>query len=234
MVRILSLNAGFVAVLAAAAQVPQAPAVGLLMSDGATVERGRQSAAPARAGELLFAGDRVRAGANTPAILVCPARAKLTLEPGSDVLLTPEGWERKSGPEPNGQPVASCYLPVSPRLSIASQQQYGVLVARTGTILSPQGTLQDRIMALPEPRRKQLRTDLDALEPLAADDPLRILGQGTLLEQAGLLFDAHQAYTAAARHFPSAIWLRRKIAVLEDQLLQASAARQAAVPTELP
>jgi len=120
--------------------------VGLLMTVGPTtkvIRPGSGSAASARVGDLLFAGDRLRTTTDPASFLFCPSRWEQTLHSQSEVLLLSDQVKIESGKMSSQKQVAVCFLPQAVRLARASQQHFGGLVMRevvpTVQLLSPLG-----------------------------------------------------------------------------------------------
>lgn len=204
------------------AQVPLHRPAGLVLSSGASVQRGSGPAVRVAAGELVFAGDLIRAGGQPVELLACGKQERIRLAPGAALQAGDSEWTAKAGAILERTAVASCYLPPSPRVSLASQQHYGVLAARSGSIPPPAGTLEERVHAVPEPRRSELKSALQKLDAALRDDPQdagALISRAAVLEQSGLLFDAGESYRAAAGILPGTPWLRKKVIDIENRLL---------------
>lgn len=223
---ILVVLLGLAAALALPAQTPRFKAVGLVMSPGATVQRGRVKPVAVPAGELLFAGDVVRSGSQkTVTFLFCPERISATLPVNSQVVVRETSLEAAGVQLADRKPVAGCYMPEMPKLSLASQQHFGVMLARTGSIPPPTTTLAERIAVLPEDVREELTAALDDVDSILDHHPQSAaahVSRASTLEKAGLLFDAGESYRKAASLFPEAAWIRRKIYAIEDELSKTS------------
>lgn len=212
----------------AQAQIPAQQAAGLVLSPGIFIQRNKQPATAVKPGELVFVGDVLRAAAADAQVLSCLDNARVTLPRGAEAVMESKGLQMRTGAQGSRQDVASCFLPVQPKLSLASQQHYGALVSRSGSAVPPVGTLADRISALPEPRRTQLTHSLSSFDRTLSADPrdtAALVGKASLLEQAGLLYDAGESYRMAAANLPGVAWLRRKITQIEDTLLRQSRTR---------
>lgn len=219
-----SLLACILWVPAAFSQVPMYRPVGLVLGAGATVQRGSQPAVAVQAGELLFAGDVIRAGQQPVAVLSCSRQMRFLLDAATEASVAEGEWKLKSGRITGEAPVSSCYLPDSPKLSLASQQHYGVLAARSGSIPPPPGTFEQRVSGVPEPKRTELKSALQRLDSALREDPRDAgshISRAAVLEQSGLLYDAGESYRTAAVMMPGAAWLRRKVIELENKLLAA-------------
>ena len=194
--------------------------VGLVMSTGATLIRGAQSLA-AKPGEVLFSGDSLRTGDSAATFLFCPQKQSATLAPGSEVVFAQDSYQVKSGSILQQRQIAACFLPPAQKLSVASMQHYGVLVARAGSVRPPETTLPQRISALPDPVRDRLKPELDACDAALAQDPhdlSGLVGRAASFERAGLLYDAAEAYRKIAQESSNLGWVAAKVAELESTL----------------
>lgn len=202
------------------AQVRKTQPVGLVMGAGATVARGKAPAAAVKPGEILFAGDILKAGSASAAFLFCPEKYSAALSANGEATLTESQVQVKAGELVGRRNVAACYLPEVQKLSVASQQHYGVMLTRGSGAAAPKGTLADRIKALPDEKRHEL-------EPLLAaapgNDPVSVVARAAALEKAGLLYDAGESYREAAKQWPEAAWVKKKIVEIEDALLKQQA-----------
>ncbi len=194
--------------------------VGLVMSAGATLVRGTQSIA-AKPGEILFGGDGLRTDGSTATFLFCPQKQSTTLAPRSEVVFAEDSYRVKSGGVQQKRPISACFLPPAQKLSVASMQHYGLMVARAGSEPPPTTTLAQRIAVLPAPAREQLTSDLDACDAAIARDPGdlgALIARAASFERAGLLFDAGEAYREVARNSPGLGWVAAKLAEIERKL----------------
>jgi hypothetical protein len=194
-------------------QGKKAVPVGLVMGAGGTVTRDKQTGA-IKPGEVLFAGDVVKAGATGVPFLFCPQKVSAVVAAGGQVV-----FEEKelSGAVENRKTVSACFLPAVQRLSVASQQHFGVMLTRAGSIPPPATTFEQRVQALPADRKSALEADLAAAK---GDDLGMSAVRGAALERAGLLYDACEAYRAFSRTFDEAAWVKRKIIEIENQLMK--------------
>ncbi|WP_321475879.1 hypothetical protein [uncultured Paludibaculum sp.] len=199
------------------AQLRKTQPVGLVMGAGAQVARGKAPAATVKPGEILFAGDVLKAGSASAAFLFCPEKYSAALSANGEAALTDSQVQVKSGELVGRKTVAACYLPEVQKLSVASQQHYGVMLTRGSGAAAPKGTLADRIKALPDDKHRELEAHLATAE---GSDPVAVVARATALEKAGLLYDAGELYREAAQQWPEAAWLKKKIVEVEDALLK--------------
>ena len=202
--------------LAAMAQVRKSQPVGLVLGSGSTISRGAATA-PVMPGEVLFAGDTLKAGAAPVAFLFCPEKYSAVVPAGVEVAFQESTAQVKAGALTNKKAVAACFLPEVQKLSVASQQHYGVMITRAGSQPPPKTTFDQRVAALPEGKRKELQSELAAVKP---GDPAVAIVRAAVLERAGLWYDAGEAYRQAVEQFPEAAWVKRKITDMENAMLK--------------
>ena len=114
--------------------------LGVLLASGpeARLERpGQRKAAPLRPGDLLYDGDRLRAGGSPMTYLYCPARLSQTVDAASELTLQAASVVFEKGKVTVQKSVHACLLPRVARLSPAGQQRLGGLTMRevTGPVL---------------------------------------------------------------------------------------------------
>ena len=207
--------------LSLASAQPHATApVGLVMSSGATLVRGGQSTA-AKPGEVLFTGDSLRAGTTAATFLFCPQKLSTTIAPGSEALLAADNFHVRTGSVQDRKPVSACFLPSVQKLSVASMQHYGVMIARSGSVPPPKTTLEQRIAALPESVRDELKSQLGLADPALAQDPKDLPGliaRASALDHAGLLYDAGEGYRKVLEVSPDLAWAKGRVTEIERLL----------------
>ena len=106
--------------------------VGLILSapGGKVLRTNTETPLAARAGDILFSGDALRAIGSPANFLYCPAKASQTLDAGGEVLLDAKQLKVKTGKLDAPKPVNACFLPQLVRVAVASQQHYGVSMTR--------------------------------------------------------------------------------------------------------
>jgi len=204
----------------AAAETRATGPVGLVISSGATLLRGGQTVA-AKPGEVLFSGDGLRAGSTAATFLFCPEKLSATIAPGSEALLAADSIHVRTGSLQDRKQVSSCFLPSVQKLSVASMQHYGVMVARSGSVPPPKTTLEQRIAALPESVRGELKSQLDLANAALAQNPKDLPGliaRAWALDRAGLLYDAGESYRKILEVSPDLAWAKGRIVEIERAL----------------
>lgn len=194
--------------------------VGLMMSSGATLVRGGQSVA-AKPGEVLFTGDSLRAGTLAATFLFCPQKLSTTIAPGSEALLAADSFHVRTGTVQDRKQISACFLPAVQKLSVASMQHYGVMIARSGSTPPPQTDLDERIAALPEAARQELNAELASWNAALAKDPkdlAALIARAAALDRAGLLYDAGEAYRKVTGVSPDLAWARARVTEIERAL----------------
>src|SRR5580658_6678001 len=182
-------------------------AVGLVIStQGSKLLRARtETPLAARAGDLLFAGDRLETSDSSASFLFCPAKAVFTLSPVGEVQMEANHPNVKKG-KTTLQPARACSLPSVLRVAVASQQHYGATMIR--------GAPSD----FPPLPRDQLPADVAAeLAPIEAalgtdpKDPAALIASATVFERHNMYANALDQYNKLLQHWPDAEWVKGKI-----------------------
>ncbi len=203
--------------LAVFADAPETP-VGILLSapDAKVVRANSTTPVDAKSSDLLFSGDSIRTGSAPASYLFCAGKSRQTLAPKGEALFEAAQVRVRKGKLAAQQPAGSCMLPAMLRVSVASQQSYGAM--RTRDLDSVPVVAHDRLPA-------SVLADLAPFEKAAAqsgDDPSPLVGIATVFERAGLLSNAYEVYSKVQAKWPGVIWVKSKLAEL-DQLLAAKA-----------
>jgi hypothetical protein len=205
--------------LALLADTPETP-VGILLSagDGKVWRANATNPVDAKPSDLLFSGDSIRTGSAPASYLFCAGKSRQTLGPKGEALFEAAQVRVKKGKLTAQQSAGSCLLPAMLRVSVASQQSYGAM--RTRDLNSPEVQVvpHDRLPA-------SVLADLAAFETAAAQsgkDPSPLVGMAAVFERAGLLANAYEAYSKIQAKWPDVIWVKSKLAEL-DQLLATKA-----------
>ena len=194
-------------------QAKQEQPVGLVLTPGGAkiVRAGANRAVPARAGDILFPGDSLQTDRADAGFLYCPAKTSQKLAPAGEVVFEATQLKVKAGSLTDQKPVSTCFLPHVLRITAASQQHYGTLMARG-----------DGRQAKPVEREKLPPAVIAELAPmdeaLAANpnDISALLSRAVVFERNKLPANALADYTKAAEQWKDLPWLRRKIMELED------------------
>ena len=213
----IGLAGGLLAAVAMQAQLPRESPAGLVMAAGGSVTRAPRMAAAAPPGEVLLAGDVVTAGNEGLEVLSCAERRIVKLSPMGQATVTEQGLRAKRGLLMVQRMVGGCFLPPVRRMPVAGPQHLGATSMRAGPQEEKQGSLEERIAKLGEQRAAQVRAKLAQIE---GGDTVAWISRGSVLEGAGLLGDASEAYVKAAEMLPDAVWLRSKVIELDDALLK--------------
>jgi len=208
------------------ADTPETP-VGILLSAGdAKVWRANASdPVDAKPSDLLFSGDSIRTGSMPASYLFCAGKSRQTLGPKGEALFEAAQVRIKKGKLAGQQAAGSCLLPTMLRVSVASQQSYGAMRTRDLDLPEVPVVPRDRLPA-------SVLADLAPFENAAAqssDDPSPLVGMAAVFERAGLLSNAYEAYAKIRAKWPDVIWVKSKLAEL-DQLLAAKAKEMKASP----
>src|SRR2546427_134261 len=128
---IISLMCLLASALLAQAPKKEEPVGLVLMPGGAKLLRtGVETPLAAKPGDVLFSGDAMKTEASPATFLYCPAKSSQSLAPAGDVLFGPAQMKVRAGKLVDSKPIASCFMPKVARVSIASQQHYGVSMTR--------------------------------------------------------------------------------------------------------
>ena len=192
----------------------------LLAASGATIVRpGIQTPLSAKTGELIFAGDSVRAETGSVSFLYCPGRVSHTLNAPGELVFERDQIRRKSGSLSSTQPMGACRLPTVVRVAAASRQHYGV------TMVRGLGGQADAVALDPTSLAPDVRAELAAIG--SGSEPASVVARAAVLEKAGLSANALVEYRAAATLWPDAVWVKGKIFELQEQIAE-DAARKVA------
>ena len=175
----------------------------------------------AKPGEVLFTGDSLRSGTTAATFLFCPQKLSTTIAPGSEALLAADNFHVRTGSVQDRKPVSACFLPSVQKLSVASMQHYGVMIARSGSVPPPKTTLEQRIAALPESVRDELKSQMALADGALAQDPKDLPGliaRAAAFDRAGLLYDAGEAYRKVTEVSPDLAWAKSRITEIERAL----------------
>ncbi len=226
------------AILQAAANPPGAPAapnaqpakeepVGLLLTaTGTNVLRANaETPLAARPGDILFAGDELKAQTGSASFLYCPAKASESVDQGGDLQFSSTQIKVKTGKLSLPKPVNSCFLPQVVRVNVASQQHYGVSMTRG--LEKPEGDVL-AFSALPPNVQTQLQPFEDALKA----DPNNagaLVNEAAIFDAAKLEANALATYRKISAIWQDAVWVRGRIFELEEALATEAAIKAAAI-----
>ena len=203
------------------ADAPETP-VGILLSTGDAKILRANSTTPvdAKPSDLVFSGDSIRTGSAPASYLFCAGKSRQTLAPKGEALFEADQVRVRKGKLASQQPAGSCMLPAILRVSVASQQSYGAMRTRDLDSAEVPAVAHDKLPA-------NVLADLAPFENAAqsANDPSSLVGIAAVFERAGLLSNAYETYTKIQAKWPDVIWVKSKLAEL-DQLLAAKAAEQ--------
>jgi tetratricopeptide (TPR) repeat protein len=205
--------------------------VGLILASqgGSLVRANSELPLTARVGDVLYAGDALRAETGSLTFLFCPEKSSQKLDPGGEALLEAKQLRIVSGRVADKKPVEFCRLPQLERLPAASQQHYGGSMTRALEPAEAQVAFKSRVDELPEEQRNALRAELEPIDKALAADPKNQaarVARAALFEKYNLGADALEEYKKIADEWPDAVWVRSRIFVHEKE--QGRAARSAA------
>jgi Tfp pilus assembly protein PilF len=209
-----------------AAETKEEP-VGLILgaAGGKVLRANTETPLAARAGDILFSGDSLKAIGSPASFLYCPAKASQTLDAGGEVLLDTKQLKVRAGKLDPAKPVNACFLPQVVRVAVASQQHYGVSMTRG--LAKPEGIVI-AFDALPAAVRTAITPFEDALKANPADVS-SLVQEATIFEQNKLESNALAAYRRVALEWKDAVWVRGKIFEIEESLANQAAIKAAEI-----
>ena len=192
----------------------------MLAANGATLTRsGTQTPLTAKSGELIFAGDLLRAESGSVSFLYCPGKVSHTLNAPGELIFERDQIKKKSGSFVSTQPTSACRLPTVIRVAAASRQHYGVTMVRSLSDAAEPPAVNLSTLA------PEVRTELSTIG--AGSEPASLVARAAVFEKAGLKPNALAEYRTAAKLWPDAVWVKGKIFELQEQIAD-EAARQVA------
>jgi tetratricopeptide (TPR) repeat protein len=209
-----------------AAETREEP-VGLILSaaDGKVLRANTETPLAARAGDILFSGDSLRAVGSPANFLYCPGKSSQTLDPGGEVLLDTKQLKVKSGKLDPPKPVNACFLPQLVRVAVASQQHYGVSMTRG--LAKPEGDVI-AFDALPP----AVKTAIGPFEQALRANPAEVsalVEEASVFEQNKLEANALAAYRKVSGEWKDAVWVKGRIFELEESLATQAALKAAEI-----
>ena len=204
-----------------AQQAVEPPQALILAAGGARVVRmGSELPLSAKPGEILFAGDSLRADGGAVTFLSCTGKSQQTLSADADIVFELRGPKLRAGKITDTKPAAGCFLPAMPRAIVASQQHAGAAMAVEASREVVAQTFQQRLQQLPEAQRSQLVAELapiDSALKANPNDPVNRLARAAALDRAGLDFDAAEEMKEVSKAWPDSGWARSRLFVLEEK-----------------
>jgi tetratricopeptide (TPR) repeat protein len=201
--------------------------VGLILSavGGKVLRANTETPLAARAGDILFSGDSLRAIGAPANFLFCPSKASQTLDSGGEVALDTKAIKVKTGKLDPPKPVNACFLPQVVRVAVASQQHYGVSMSRG--LAKPEGDVL-AFDALPPAVRTAI-TSFEAALRANPDDVPSLVQEAAVFDQNKLEANALAAYRKVAAQWTDAVWVRGRIFELEESLATQAAIKVAEI-----
>ena len=210
-----------------AADAKEEPVGLILTAQGGKVLRANtETALAARSGDILFSGDSLQAIGSQASFLYCPNKASETLDPGGEVLLNTSALKVKTGKLDAPRPVGACFLPQAVRVSVASQQHYGVSMTR-GYIGQPDETPL-AISALPAAVQTAIAPFEQALKANPSDVS-QLVQEAAIFDQNKLETNSLDAYKKIAMIWPDATWAKGRIFELREALANEAAIKAAEI-----
>lgn len=212
-----------------AADAKEEPVGLILVAQGGKVLRANtETALAARSGDILFSGDSLQAVGSQASFLYCPNKASETLDPGGEVLLNTTALKIKTGKLDAPKPVGACFLPQVVRVSVASQQHYGVSMTRG--LGKPDYTplafdkLPPAVQTAIAPMEQALKAN--------PNDVQQLVEEAAIFDQNKLETNAYDAYTRIVKAWPDATWAKGRIFELSESLANEAAIKAAEISPE--
>jgi tetratricopeptide (TPR) repeat protein len=201
--------------------------VGLILNaaGGKVLRANTETPLAARAGDILFSGDSLKAIGAPANFLFCPSKANQTLDAGGDVLLDTKQIKVRAGKLDTPKPVNACFLPQIARVSVASQQHYGVSMTRGLARPEGEAVAFDALPAAVKTAIAPLEQNLKA----NPNDVPSLVQEATIFEQNKLEANALAAYRKVADQWKDAVWVRGRIFELEESLANQAAIKAAEI-----
>jgi len=201
--------------------------VGLILSaaGGKVLRTNTETPIAARAGDILFSGDSLKAADTAASFLYCPTKGNQTLDAGGEVVLDPKQLKVKSGKLEPPKPVNACFLPQVVRVAVASQQHYGVSMTRG--LAKPEGDVI-AFDALPAEAKAEL-APFEAALKATPDDLAALVQEAAVFDRRKLEANALATYRKIAAKWQDAVWVRGRIFELEESLATQAAIKAAEI-----
>ena len=201
--------------------------VGLVLLAGTSkvLRANTETPLAARTGDILFAGDALRSEGSAASFLYCPTKTSQTLDLGGEVLLDAKQLKKVKGTLSASKPVNSCFLPQVVRVSVASQQHYGVSMTRG--LAQPEGEVL-AFSALPA----NVQTELAPFEQALKSNPndvSSIVEEAAIFDRNKLEANALDAYKKVSSQWQDAVWVKGRIFELQEALANEAAIKAAAI-----
>jgi tetratricopeptide (TPR) repeat protein len=179
--------------------------------DGTLTRAGDHYPLQLRAGDLLYAGDRVTSLSEAIRVASCSAGRIITAVGGVTLTVAASGVESDSG-KPLEEPLSYCVLPSirRDRRPVARSRS----LAASHRSVEPAGDLASRIQKLAPGDREALAKELFPLDAAIRDQPddnLARVSRAMVLERYGLHYDATLQYEEIRDRWPGVDWPRMLI-----------------------
>ena len=196
--------------------------VGLVLaSQGATLHRsGDASALGAKVGDILFAGDSLKANDGTAAFQFCPDSSSHKVSGDAEVTFGENAVRVDAGSLRDSKQLSICILPPVARRAPASQQHNGGSLARdlAGPVAAT--TFESRLQQLPVGQRSVVQSQLAAVGNALAEDSNNLsahVARAALLDRYNLSSDAKQQYALILDKWPDAVWAKSRLFVHDEK-----------------
>jgi len=218
----LQLGAVLLAVLVCRGQPAREPPVGLVLEAGGArlLRAGDELPLSARDGDVLYAGDTLRSGAQPAAFLFCPEKASRRLAPQTEVQFGAQKIRLISGAIAESKPVSYCLLPELERTPAAGQFHYGGSMTRALKSGEPDVEARPPVDRVPAPERTAFQAQVADIDKAIAADPkdqAARVSRAALFEKFNLAAEALEEYRKIAEDWPDATWIGSRVFVHEKE-----------------
>ena len=180
---------------------------------------GDASALGAKAGDILFAGDSLKANGGTAAFQFCPESSSHKLSEDAEVTFGQNAVQVDAGSLRDSKQLSICILPPVARGMPASQQHNGGSLARDLTGAVAETTFESRLQRLPADQRGALQLELAPVDAAIAEDADNLsahVARAALLGRYKLSSDAKQQYALILDKWPDAVWTKSRLFVHDE------------------
>jgi tetratricopeptide (TPR) repeat protein len=210
-----------------AQEAPESP-VALVLSgeDAQVIHTGSALPIGVKPGEILFARDAVHVGSSALTLISCAEKLQRTYSAGAELHFESTQVHLSSGKSTDEKPAAGCFLPPISRSIIASQAHSGFAQDQA----RDSGSSERRLQNLPDAKRQELLSKLNAAGPAESADPLVHLARASVFTDYGLAFDAAEEMRRVSSAWPDAAWARSRLFVLEEEAARSTPAPPSTEP----
>ena len=193
----------------------------VLASEGAALHRsGDASALGAKVGDILFAGDSLKANGGTVSFQFCPKNSSHKVSGDAEVTFDENALRVDAGSLEDTKQLSLCVLPPVARGVPASQRHNGGSLTRDLAGPAAETTFQSRLQRLSPVERSALQSELATVDGALAEDAENLsahVARAALLDRYNLSTDAKQQYNLILDKWPDAVWVKSRLFVHDEK-----------------